>query len=124
MYEEMALESIDDGYYGYDREYFGFGWDRTDSGVVIETGDIALVFDASGPVQFTQKSTTPQRRYKLLCQEYRTVTAPSARPITPTKTFDAQLFKPRDQPNDAAAAQVGRLGTARRCKQQSSPPAG
>ena len=50
MYEEIALETLDDG---RDGEYFGFGWDRIDSGVVIETGDFALVFDATGPVRFT-----------------------------------------------------------------------
>ena len=49
MYEEIALETVDDG---HDGDYFGYGMDRTDSGVVLENGDMKLLFDAAGPVQF------------------------------------------------------------------------
>src|SRR5918912_119966 len=50
MYEDIALDTVDDG---RDGEYFGYGMDRTASGVVLENGDMRLVFEADGPVRFT-----------------------------------------------------------------------
>jgi|ERR671932_1793480 hypothetical protein len=50
IYEDVAHETVDDG---RDGEYFGYGFDRTVSGVVLENGDMSLVFEADAPVRFT-----------------------------------------------------------------------
>jgi hypothetical protein len=50
IYEDIAQKTVDDG---YDGNYFGYGFDRTASGVVVENGDMTLVFEADSPVRFT-----------------------------------------------------------------------
>lgn len=49
IYEDIAFETVDDG---HDGEYFGYGMDRTASGVVLENGDMMLVVEGDGPVRF------------------------------------------------------------------------
>jgi hypothetical protein len=49
IYEDIGLKTVDDG---HDGEYFGYGFDRTASGVVLENGDMRLAFEADGPVRF------------------------------------------------------------------------
>ena len=49
VYEDIALKTVDDG---HDGDYFGYGFDRTASGVVLENGEMRLVFEADSPVRF------------------------------------------------------------------------
>jgi hypothetical protein len=50
IYEDIAQETVDDE---HDGDYFGYGFDRTASGVVLENGDMRLVFEVDSPVRFT-----------------------------------------------------------------------